>query len=264
MISTKGRRKMKILILGDVVSSIGCDHVRKILPKMKREHGIDFCIANGENSASGNGITPHSAQFLFDSGIDIITTGNHVYKRQEIYDFLDERNDIVRPANFYKGNPGKGYAVADLGRVKIGVVNLIGSFSMDSVDNPFIAAEKILDEIRDCKIKIVDFHAEATSEKRAFGFFLDGRVSCVFGTHTHVQTADEQILPDGTAYITDVGMCGVRQSVLGVDKDIIIKKFIDSMPARFNAASGECMINAIVLEVNPSDGKAISVKRIFT
>lgn len=253
---------MKILILGDVVSNIGCEHIREKLPELKKKENIDFCIANGENSAAGNGITPFSAQYLFDSGVDIITTGNHVYRRKEIYDFLDERLDIVRPANYYEYNPGKGYAVADLGRVKIGVINLAGTFAMDVVDNPFRMCEKVLEKIKDCKIKIIDFHAEATSEKRAMGYFLDGKVSCVFGTHTHVQTADEQILPNGTGYITDVGMCGVRDSVLGVQKDIIVKKYYDSMPVYFNAASGECMINGIVIEVENSTGKCLDIKRI--
>ncbi len=253
---------MKILILGDVVSNIGCEHIRKILPDLKRKEGIDFCIANGENSAAGNGITPFSAQYLFDSGVDIITTGNHVYRRKEIYDFLDERLDIVRPGNYYEYNPGRGYSVSDLGRVKIGVINLAGSFSMDSVDNPFRVVEKLLDKIKACKIKIIDFHAETTSEKRAMGFFLDGKVTCVFGTHTHVQTADEQILPHKTAYITDVGMCGVNDSVLGVDKEIIVKKFYDGMPAFFNAASGECTINGIVVDADLSTGLASSIKRI--
>lgn len=254
---------MKILILGDIVSEIGCEHIRKNLPSLKRKENIDFCIANGENSAQGNGITPFSAQYLFDSGVDLITTGNHVYRRREVYDFLDENPYVVRPANYYENNPGQGFAEVDLGRVKIGVINLAGTYAMDSVDNPFRVCEKVLEKIKSCKIKIVDFHAEATSEKRAMGFFLDGKVTCVFGTHTHVQTADEQILPDGTAYITDVGMCGVVDSVLGVDKDIIVKKYYDSMPAFFNAASGECMINAIVVDADMSTGKATSIKRIY-
>ncbi len=253
---------MKILILGDIVSNIGCEHIREKLPELKRKENIDFCIANGENSAAGNGVTPFSAQYLFDSGVDIITTGNHVYRRKEIYDFLDERLDIVRPANYYEYNPGRGYAVADLGRLKIGVINLAGTFAMDVVDNPFRVCENMLEKIKDCKIKIVDFHAEATSEKRAMGYFLDGKVSCVFGTHTHVQTADEQILPQGTGYITDVGMCGVKDSVLGVQSDIIVKKYYDSMPAYFNAASGECMINGIVIDVENSTGKCLDIKRI--
>ncbi len=253
---------MKILILGDIVSRVGSEHIRAMLPKIKREENIDFCIANGENSAEGNGITPASAEYLFDSGVDIITTGNHVWRRREVYDFLDERHDVVRPVNFHENNPGRGFAVADLGRVKIGVINLIGTFTMDNVDNPFKCVERELEKIKDCKIKIVDFHAEATSEKRAMGFFLDGKVTCVFGTHTHVQTADEQLLPNGTAYITDVGMCGVKQSVLGVKKEIIIKKYIDGMPAQFNSADGECMINGIVLDVSLKDGKATSIKRI--
>ena len=253
---------MKILILGDIVSNIGCEHVRKILPELKRKENISFCIANGENSAAGNGITPHSAQFLFDSGVDVITTGNHVYRRKEIYDFLDERPDIIRPANYHENNPGRGYSVQDMGRLKIGVINLAGTFSMDSADNPFKMVEKVLEKVKDCKIKIVDFHAETTSEKRAMGFFLDGKVTCVYGTHTPAQTADEQILSHGTAYITDVGMCGVKESVLGVDKDIIVKKFIDGMPAFFNAANGECMVNGIIVETDDMSGKALSVKRV--
>jgi len=253
---------MKILILGDIVSNIGCEYVRKILPELKRKENISFCIANGENSAAGNGITPFSAQYLFDSGVDVITTGNHVYRRKEIYDFLDERSDIVRPANYYENNPGRGYTAQDMGRVKIGVINLAGTFSMDAVDNPFRMVEKVLEKIKDCRIKIVDFHAETTSEKRAMGFFLDGKVTCIYGTHTHVQTADEQILSHGTAYITDVGMCGVKDSVLGVDKEIIVKKFIDGMPAHFNAANGKCMVNGIIVETDDSTGKALSVKRV--
>lgn len=253
---------MKILILGDIVSNIGCEFVREKLPALKKREGIDFCIANGENSAAGNGITPFSAKYLFDSGIDLITTGNHVWKRREIYDFLDERQDIIRPANYYEFNPGRGYACTDLGRVKIGVINLAGTYAMDSVDNPFRVCEKVLEKIKDCKIKIVDFHAEATSEKKAMGFFLDGKVTCVYGTHTHVQTADEQLLPKSTAYITDVGMCGVKNSVLGVESEIIVKKFYDGMPSFFNLAKGDCMINAIVIDVNLSDGKATEIRRI--
>ena len=253
---------MKILILGDVVSNTGCEHIRKVLPDLKRKENIDFCIANGENSAAGNGITPFSAQHLFDSGIDIITTGNHVYRRKEIYDFLDERLDIVRPANYYEYNPGRGYAIADLGRVKIGVINLAGSFSMDAVDNPFRVCEKVLDKIRDCKIKIIDFHAETTSEKRAMGFFLDGKVTCVFGTHTHVQTADEQILPKGTAYITDLGMCGPVQSVLGIEPQLTIRKFKSNLPVKFENAKGEYSIEGCLIDIDDKTGKANSIERV--
>ena len=253
---------MNILVLGDIVGKQGCEFVREKLPSFKRLKGIDICIANGENSAVGNGITPDSAQFLFDSGVDFLTTGNHVYKRREVFDFLDERDDIIRPANFYHSNPGKGTGIIDLGRTRIEVINLSGNYSMDCNTNAFLCADEILKENENIKIKIVDFHAEATSEKKALGYYLDGRVSVLFGTHTHVQTADEQILPNGTGYITDVGMCGPTESVLGVDKDIIIKKMCDNMPSRFETANGPCMINGCIFEINENTGKTVSVERV--
>lgn len=252
---------MNILVIGDVVSTQGCEYLRRRLPMLKRQYSVDFCIANGENSAAGNGITPHSADFLFDSGVDLITTGNHVFRRKEIYDMLDSRHDIIRPANYYAGNPGKGVAVADLGSVKIGVINLAGNAFMDG-DNPFTCVDKCLEEISDCRIKLVDFHAEATGEKRALGFYLDGRVSAVFGTHTHVQTADEQILPEGTGYITDLGMVGTVQSVLGVTPANVIEKLKTGMPTRFTNDDGECMLCGCLFEIDKLSGKTVSAERI--
>ena len=253
---------MNILVLGDVVGKQGCEFVRSKLSSFKRLKGIDVCIANGENSAAGNGITPESAQYLFDCGVDFLTTGNHVYKRREIFDFLDERDDIIRPANFHYSNPGKGRSIIDLGRTRIEVINLSGNFSMECYSNAFLCADELLGQNSNIKIKIVDFHAEATSEKKALGYYLDGRVSVVFGTHTHVQTADEQILPNGTGYITDVGMCGPIDSVLGVDKDIIIKKMCDNMPSRFETANGPCMINGCIFEIDENTGKTLGVERV--
>lgn len=253
---------MNILVLGDVVSKQGCQFLRSRLHPLKRLKAIDFCIANGENSASGNGITPSSAEDLFDCGVDFITTGNHAFRRQEVFDFFDENDRIIRPANFYKGCPGRGYGVVDFGKFSMAIINIAGNYGLDQADNAFLCMERILEKVKSSKIKIVDFHAEATSEKRAMGFFLDGKVSAVFGTHTHVQTADEQILPEGTGYITDVGMCGSVQSVLGVKKEIIIKKMIDGMPARFDAEDGECMINGCIFEIDESTGKCLSVERI--
>ncbi len=250
---------MNILVIGDVVSAQGCEFLRKNLPAFKKIKGIDLCIANGENSAVGNGITPFSAQYLFDSGVDFITTGNHVYRRREIYEMLDEREDIIRPANFYKENPGRGYAVIDMGFTKIGVINLAGSFYMDRCNNPFTCAEEILQKLSDCKIILVDFHAEATAEKQAMGFFLDGKVSAVFGTHTHVMTADAKILPKGTAYITDIGMTGPRNSVLGVKPEISVEWLRTGMPARFDAADGECFMNGCIFEIDNKTGKVISL-----
>ncbi len=253
---------MNILVIGDVVSAKGCEFLRSVLPSYKKLKGIDFCIANGENSAVGNGITPFSAQYLFDSGVDFLTTGNHVYRRREFYEMLDSREDIIRPANFSRSNPGRGYAVIDMGFTKIAIINLAGAVYMDRCDNPFTVVDEILPEVADCKIKIVDFHAEATAEKRAMGFYLDGRVSAVFGTHTHVITGDAVILPKGTAYITDIGMTGPKNSVLGVKPEISIEWLKTGMPARFDTADVECILNGCIFEIDNKTGKAISVEPV--
>ena len=254
---------MVILAIGDVVSDKGCEYLRKRLPALKKLKGIDFCIANGENSAVGNGITPLSAGYLFDSGVDFITTGNHVYRHKEIYDYLDSRNDIIRPANFHREAPGRGYSVVDLGRTSIAVINLCGNVYMDRCDNPFETMEELLERI-DTKIKIVDFHAEATAEKKAMAYFLDGRVSAVFGTHTHVMTADAQILEHGTGYITDIGMTGPKNSVLGVDPDISVKWMRTGIPARFDAAGGDCMLNGCIFEIDEKTGTCVSIEPVMT
>ncbi len=252
---------MKILVLGDIVSGNGCEFVRKVLPKIKRDENIDICIANGENSAVGNGITPESAEYLLSSGIDFITTGNHAFKRGEVYSYLDETDRVIRPYNMHSSNPGKGVGKIDMGRVKIGIVNLLGNAFMSGGNNPFDEADNALKEISDCKIKIVDFHAEATGEKRALGFYLDGRVSVFFGTHTHIQTADCTILPNGTGYITDVGMCGPSDSVLGVESEIIIKALKTGMPQRFNASTNPCFLNGCIFEI---DDKTYFTKSVRT
>lgn len=253
---------MNILVIGDVVSSQGYEFLRSRLPSFKKLKGIDLCIANGENSAVGNGITPTSAQYLFDSGVDFITTGNHVYRRREMYEMLDEREDIIRPANFYPSNPGKGWSVIDMGSVKVGVINLMGNVYMDNCANPFLCVEEILPKLSDCRIILVDFHAEATAEKRAMGFYLDGKVSAVFGTHTHVLTADACILPKGTAYITDIGMTGPKYSVLGAKPEISIEWLRTGMPARFDTADGECSLNGCIFEIDNKTGKAISAEAV--
>ncbi|MBQ8502975.1 MAG: TIGR00282 family metallophosphoesterase [Clostridia bacterium] len=252
---------MNILVLGDVVSDIGCEFVRKKLSNFKKFKGIDFCIANGENSAAGNGITPTSAEELFAAGVDFITTGNHTFRRKEVYDLLDESEFIIRPYNFPAGNPGKGTAVIDCGRYSVGIINLMGTMFMESLDNPFYAADKALRELEGrTNIILVDFHAEATSEKQALGYYLDGRVSAVFGTHTHVLTNDDRVLPKGTGYITDIGMCGVTDSVLGVKKELIIEKFRTNMPVRFDSAKGDCMINGCIFTVDEKTGKCLSTE----
>ena len=253
---------MNIIVIGDVVSAAGCEYLRSVLPGFKRLKNIDFCIANGENSAVGNGITPFSAQYLFDSGVDFLTTGNHVYRRREFYEMLDERSDIIRPANFSARNPGRGFSVVDMGYVKIGIINLSGMAYMDRCGNPFDAVDEILPKLSGCRITLVDFHAEATAEKRALGFYLDGRVSAVYGTHTHVLTADSVILPKGTAYITDIGMTGVKNSVLGVKPEISIEWLRTGMPARFDPAQGECMMNGCIFEFDNKTGRALSVEPV--
>lgn len=256
---------MRILMIGDVVGAPGCAFLRRRLPTLKKLKGVDVCIANGENSAVGNGILPGSAQHLFDSGVDFITTGNHVYNRREIYPFLDECPDIVRPANYCADNPGRGYGVIDMGRTQIAVVNLSGNaFLNDNMENVFLCAERLLPELAKYRIIVVDLHAESTGEKRAVGFFLDGKVSVVAGTHTHVQTADDQILPQGTGYITDLGMTGPKQSVLGVKSDIIIGKMRTGMPARFDVPdTQDCILNGCIFDIDDQTGKCTDTERIY-
>lgn len=246
---------MRILCIGDVVGSIGCEFLRSKLPTLKKIEGIDFVICNGENSADGNGITPSSAKFLFDSGVDVITLGNHSFRRKEAYEYIDENPFVVRPANFpEKTTPGVGIINVDTGRRIISVINVMGNMCMDNnLDCAFDCVDKMLEKAEG-KIKIIDFHAETTSEKRAMGYYLDGKVSVVFGTHTHVQTSDAQVLPNGTGYITDVGMTGTKHSVLGVKTEIIIEKLKSKLPARFDLAKGECKIECAMFDIDNNSG----------
>lgn len=254
---------MNILAIGDVVGAQGCAFLRQHLPAFKRWKGIDLCIANGENSAVGNGITPDSAQDLFDSGVDFITTGNHVYRRREVYAFLDERQDIIRPGNYHAGNPGSGWAIYDMGYVQVGILNVSGNAYMDTTRNLFDAFDVLYPQVKDCPIILVDLHAEATAEKRAFGFYLDGRVSALWGTHTHVQTADEQVLPQGTGYITDLGMTGPKQSVLGIAPDTAIQWLKTGMPTRFQVVDTQaCILNGCIFTVDQKTGKCTAAERV--
>lgn len=255
--------KINILAIGDVVSQSGCDKLRECLSSLKKENNIDFCIVNGENSAVGNGILPKSAEHIFTSGADIITGGNHTYRRREIYEILDTNELILRPANYDDICPGNGYAIVDKGPYRVAVINLMGTVFMEPLKNPFKCIDEILEKIKkETSIIVVDFHAEATAEKRAMGFYLDGRVSAVFGTHTHVQTADEQILENGTGYITDVGMTGPKDSVLGVEKSLAIEKMKTNMPVRFQNPEGVCILQGIIFTVDRKSGKTESIKRI--
>lgn len=253
---------MNILAIGDIVGSIGCRFLREKLPNLKKTEKIDFVIANGENSADGNGITPSSANFLFSSGVDVITLGNHTFRRKEVYEMFDTCDTLIRPANFPEGTtPGKGYTIYDLGRLQVAVINLMGCMYMESLNDPYVVIDKLLKEIS-AKIIILDFHAEATAEKLAMGYYLDGKISAMFGTHTHVQTSDERILPNGTGYITDVGMTGPYETVLGVKPELAIQKFKEKLPVRFELGTGRCRLNAIKFTIDEKTGKTISLKRI--
>ncbi len=253
---------MRLLFLGDVVGQGGCDFVMKRLPDFKRKNNIDVCIANGENSAQGNGVTAKSCEMLFSAGVDFITLGNHTFKRPEFLEYLDRNVPVIRPYNFPDEAPGKGVGIIDKGRYRIAVINMQGTVYSEPLGNPFAEMERALQEIDGCKTVIVDFHAEATAEKRAMGFFLDGRVTAVLGTHTHVQTADEQLLPEGTAYITDLGMVGPVQSVLGIKPELTIRKFKSNLPVRFENAVGEYSMCGCVLDIDEKSGKALSIERV--
>ncbi len=253
---------MNILAIGDVVGSKGCEFVRKKLPNLKKSKNIDLVIANGENSSDGNGITPTSAGHLFDSGVDVITSGNHIYRRPEISEYIEENENLIRPANYPKGAPGNGYVVFDMGRYSVLIINLMGVSFMEPLDCPFNKADEILNKESGRKIVIVDFHAEATGEKKALGYYLDGRVSALFGTHTHIQTADETVFENGTGYITDVGMTGSINSVLGVRSELVIKKLKYKLPVRFDYMQGEQQMDCILFEIDEKTGKCLSVERM--
>lgn len=257
---------MKVLAVGDVCSCDGCEYALQIIPEIKRKENIDFTIVNGENSAVGNGITPQSADMIFAAGADVITGGNHTLRRKEFYDMLDTNPFVTRPHNLSQAEYGSGYCLFDMGRYTAAVINLSGQIYLERVnaDNPFKCVDQLLERAKGdgAKYIFVDFHAEATSEKRAMGFYLDGKVSAVFGTHTHVQTADEQILPCGTGYITDLGMTGVVDSILGVKSDIIINRLKNGDLSRFEQESGSCMLNGCIFEIDENTGLTVSVKRI--
>lgn len=257
---------MNIFLIGDVCGRAGCSFLRKALPSFKKNNNIDLVIANGENSADGNGITPQSANHLFESGVDVITGGNHSFRRKEVYSLLDENAFVLRPHNVIC-DFGKGYTTVDMGKLSVAVLNISGKVYLndDSIKNPFETADELVEKAKadGVKIIVVDFHAEATSEKRAFGIYLDGKASVVFGTHTHVQTADEQILKNGTAYITDLGMTGPEDSVLGVKSSIIIDRFKNNKTDKFVLSDSACYLCGLVVNIDEKSGKALSVKRVI-
>ncbi|SMB96265.1 hypothetical protein SAMN00017405_1489 [Desulfonispora thiosulfatigenes DSM 11270] len=255
---------LNILMIGDIVGNVGRNAVRDVLPSLYKEYNLDLVLANGENAAGGKGITYEILQELYNYNINIITMGNHVWDKKEILDFIEYERTLIRPANFPEGTPGNSYVIYEIeNNIKVGVINLLGSIYLQPLISPFLIIDNIINEIKkETQIIIVDFHAEATSEKVAMGWYLDGKVSGVLGTHTHIQTADERILPDGSAYITDVGMTGPRNSVLGVKRDLAIQKFLTQMPVRFEMANGKGQLNGVVLTIDPLTGKAKSIERI--
>jgi len=255
---------MNILFIGDIVGRPGRVAIQKLLKSVQTEYNIDFSIVNGENAAGGNGITREVAEEIYQAGANCITTGNHVWDQRQVFEFINQDNKLVRPSNYPAGAPGRGFTVLKSPKgIMVGVANFSGRVFMTPLDDPFQEANKVVSHLNTlAKIIFVDFHAEATSEKIAMGWFLDGRVSAVCGTHTHVQTADERVLPGGTAYITDVGMTGPRDSVLGVKKETVITKFLTQLPTRFEVAGGPVQLNAVVVDVDEWTGKARSIVRV--
>jgi 2',3'-cyclic-nucleotide 2'-phosphodiesterase len=261
---------VRILFIGDIFGRPGRNIVKDRLPGLVREHAIDLVIANGENSAAGFGITPPLAEDLFEMGIDVLTTGNHVWDKREIVDYFQNADGnqhsmarrLLRPANYHSDLPGWGLYEGKKKDVPYAVINLQGRVFMAANDDPFRVADQLLSQVK-AKIVFVDIHAEATSEKISMGWYLDGRVTAVVGTHTHVPTADERVLPGGTAYITDVGMTGPYDSVIGVKKEQIMARFLNNMPVRFEAATGDVRLSGVVVDCDEATGHARKIQRIM-
>src|ERR1700675_488862 len=255
---------MNVLMVGDIFGDSGRAALAKLLPRLRQQHAIDVAVVNIENAAGGFGVTPQIARTVLEAGgVDVLTSGNHIWDKKEIIPYIGKENLLLRPANFPVGTPGSGYITIKAGPHRVGVLNLMGRVFMHPIDCPFRKADEIVQELRrETPVVIVDMHAEATSEVMALGWYLDGRVSAVVGTHRHVQTADERVLPGGTAYITDLGMTGPVDSVIGVDKDLIIQRFLTQMPIRFEPAKGPAALRGVVIAVDPDTGRATSIQRL--
>ncbi|MET3682206.1 metallophosphoesterase (TIGR00282 family) [Alkalibacillus flavidus] len=256
---------MKILFIGDIVGQPGRQALQQQLSQLKRQHRADLTIVNGENAAHGKGITKKIYHQILEWGADIVTLGNHAWDKREIFDFIDETETLVRPANFPEGTPGKGMQFVNVGKTKVAVINAQGRTFMNPIDDPFTVVDGLMEQARkQADIIFVDFHAEATSEKQAMGWYLDGRASAVVGTHTHIQTSDNRILPNRTAYITDVGMTGPYNSILGVDKDAVIRKFKTGLPVKFDVPeTDQTVLSGVVVDVDSKTGQANRIDRIL-
>jgi metallophosphoesterase (TIGR00282 family) len=254
---------MRIMFVGDVVGRPGRQICSQLIPKLRTQYGVDLVLANGENAAGGFGITPRVLEELLSSGIDIVTSGNHIWDRKEIYEVMDKEERLLRPLNYPPGVPGRGSCLVNCKGKEVGVINVQGRVFMDPIDCPFRTIEPEVDRMRGkTNIIVVDMHGEATSEKMAMGWFLDGKVSCVIGTHTHVQTADERILPGGTAYITDVGMTGPSDTIIGLSRGPILRRFLTHLPERWEVGKGDPLLCGVLVDISEETGKAESIKRI--
>jgi hypothetical protein len=252
----------RLLFVADVVGHPGREAVKALLPGLKKELDVDLAVVNGENAAAGFGLTAKLVAELREAGADVITSGNHVFAQKEFVTELPTLERVIRPANLPPAAPGQGWWVVEAAGHQVLVMNLMGRIFIDPIDDPFRAADAILAEHRDIKISLCDMHAEATSEKTAMGWYLDGRVSAVVGTHTHIPTADARVLPGGTAYVTDVGMVGPRDGCIGMDKDVVLKRFLTGVPNRFVVASGPVTFNSVLVTISTSSGQATSIQRI--
>lgn len=255
---------MRILAVGDIVGESGVKKLKELLPKMKREENIDFVITNGENSAGGMGITEKNFKDILEAGTDVVTMGNHTWGKKDIFRFIDNPK-IIRPANYPKGVVGKGVGIYECNEKKIAVMNFLGRVDINILtENPFVMAKEMVEELQEkVDIIVIDFHAEATAEKIAMARYLDGKITILFGTHTHVQTGDEQIFPNGTAYITDLGMTGPKNSVIGMDIQASIKRFETTLPEKYKLAEGECILNAVIFDIDDNTNKVTHIKRVY-
>jgi hypothetical protein len=255
---------LTVLFIGDIVGKPGRRAVFDLLPGLKEKYDLDFVIANAENAAGGFGLTPKIARALYSYGVDALTSGNHIWRKEEVIPFLNEEKRILRPANYPTGVPGRGSEVFEVpGKGKVGIINLTGQVYLPPIGSPFQVVKQEIEKLRQkTKVILVDFHAEATSEKVALGWFLDGLVSAVIGSHTHIQTADEEILPQKTAYITDVGMTGPFDSVIGTKKEVILEKYLTYLPVKFKLAKDKVKLCGVVIRISPASGQALTIERI--